>query len=171
MGKKSELVNRVPDEKQKPAVKKMSDRAFRLLSFLCFREVIGEWEALKDNKAALGKEKFKIEQGLRPSQIELYFYEPSGKLTRPFRAREVFNTWEEHKPDEFAKLAAELLNKEKIMIEPLSHKKGDYEKVLRIRAALGKPEKQYFDTKMTPTEQMLFFRKHELWNVEKGDVH
>ena len=164
MGKKPKLVNRVPKEAPEPAVKKMSDRVFRLLQFLCFREVIGKWEALKDNKAALGEEKFKIEQALRPSQVELYFYEPSGNLTRPFRAREVFNTWEEHKPDEFSKLAAELHKKEKVMLDPLKYEKGDYGKVCNIRTALGEPEKRHLDTKMTPTEQMLFLRKHELWD-------
>jgi len=164
VGKKPKLVNRVPEETPKPEVKKPSDLVMKVLRFLCITELIGKWEVLKDLNVTWDEAKFKVEQSMRPSKVEFYFVGTNGKLGNPVNARDMLMMYEAKKPAEFIKLAEELLNKEKHMIESVEYKKGDYDRVCRVRAALGAPEKKYLDTKMTPTEQAVFLRKHELWN-------
>lgn len=169
MGDEPEVVNRVPDEAPKPEVKKPSKDVFQLLKFLCIRELIGKWEVLKDKTANFGKLQFKIEQSLRPSEIEIYFMDATGKLSRAFRARELFMEWEEKHLFEFGKFAAELLKKEKVMVAPLKYEKGDYKKSSRVMQSMGEPEKNWLTTRLTPSEQLHFLQQHELWDVEKGD--
>ena len=171
MGDEPEVVNRVPEEAPKPVIKKPSDLCFKVLKFLCIREVIGKWEVFKGKAANFGEKKFKIEQGLRPSTVELYFIDKTGKLSRPYKAKEVFIEWEEKEPERFAEFAAELLKKEKVMVAPLKYEKGDYKKTLRVMQSLSEPEKKWLTTRLTPGEQTHFLQQHELWNVEKGDEH
>jgi len=167
MGDEPKVVNRIPEETPKPAVRKPSALVWKVLKALVVREVLEKVEMLKSNQAAFGKHKFKIDQAHRESQIELYFMDEQGKLSRPFNARDIFMSWDEKAPEQFKKLADDLLSRERQMVMPLKYEQGDYDRMMRVRAALGDAEKRWLDTRMTPTEQLRFFKSHELWQ-EKG---
>lgn len=171
MGDEPRVVNRIPEEAPKPAVKKVSDLVWKVLKSLLVRQLMDKTEVLKDTVASFGRLRFKIDQAHRESQVELYFMDEQGKLSRPQTARDAFMLWEEKSPELFKKLADDLVKRERKMVDdPLKYEQGDYKRTMRVRAALGDAEKKWLDTRMTPTEQLIFYKTHELWKepTEKG---
>jgi len=135
----------------------------KLLAFLCISRIMDKWQTLKDKKAIFKDKQFKIEQAFWTNKIDLYFIEKDGKLSRPYSARQVFLHWQEKTEEDYEKFAKELMQKNKILIEPLEYKKGDSDKIIKIRAALSDVEKRWLDQRLIPIEQQIFYRKHELW--------
>jgi len=158
------VVNKVPDEEPKPEPVKASKAVEKLLKACCIVELIDKWQFIKNRNATCCGKRFKIEPAFEKCDVQLWFYDDDGNLSRPVRAKEVFMDFEKKDKEDFIELGKDICNRAFETCEPLMYVKGSFDAITKIRARMSDTEKKWLNTKLTAFEQTKFYYSQPEWS-------